>query len=109
MTDNKPSFSLPLPFLQNGVAQVAIVVPNLEQAVEAYNKTFGVGPWHFYTYGKPLLYRAGDPPLIEVLELPEPITLVIGMTGVECLTAKTVARVRAGARRSSVSAGSSHA
>ena len=46
---------LPLPFFQNGVAQVAIVVPDLEQAVEAYYKTFGVGPWHFYTYGKPLL------------------------------------------------------
>jgi len=51
------------------------------------------------TYGKPLLYRAGDPPLIEVLELPEPITFVIGMTGVECLTAKTVARVRQGHKR----------
>jgi methylmalonyl-CoA/ethylmalonyl-CoA epimerase len=47
--------NLPLPFLQNGVAQVAIVVPDLEQAVEAYYSTFGVGPWHFYTYGKPLL------------------------------------------------------
>ena len=51
------------------------------------------------TYGRPLLYRAGDPPLIEPVELPEPITLVIGMTGVESLTAKTVARVRAGRAR----------
>jgi len=51
------------------------------------------------TYGRPLLYRAGDPPLIEPLELPEPITLVIGMTGVESLTAKTVARVREGHER----------
>ncbi len=51
------------------------------------------------TYGRPLLYRAGDPPLIEPVDLPEPITLVIGMTGVESLTAKTVARVREGRAR----------
>jgi len=51
------------------------------------------------TYGKPLLYRAGNPPVIEALELPEPITFVIGMTGVESLTAKTVARVRQGHER----------
>ena len=51
------------------------------------------------TYGRPLLYRAGNPPVIEDLELPEPITFVIGMTGVECLTAKTVARVRQGRER----------
>jgi hydroxymethylglutaryl-CoA reductase len=51
------------------------------------------------TYGRPLLYRAGEPPLIEPVELPEPITLVIGMTGVESLTAKTVARVREGRER----------
>jgi hydroxymethylglutaryl-CoA reductase len=51
------------------------------------------------TYGKPLLYRAGNPPVIEALELPEHITFVIGMTGVESLTAKTVARVRHGHER----------
>ena len=45
----------PLPFLQNGVAQVAIVVENLEETVEQYWKLFGIGPWHFYTYGKPLV------------------------------------------------------
>jgi methylmalonyl-CoA/ethylmalonyl-CoA epimerase len=45
----------PLPFLQNGIAQVAIVVPDLERAVEVYWKTFGIGPWHFYSYGRPLV------------------------------------------------------
>ena len=45
----------PLPFLQNGVAQIAIVVPDLEHAVEGYWRLFGIGPWHFYTYGRPLL------------------------------------------------------
>jgi len=44
-----------LPFLNNGVAQVAIVVEDLDQAVEHYWKMFGIGPWHFYTYGKPLV------------------------------------------------------
>jgi methylmalonyl-CoA/ethylmalonyl-CoA epimerase len=45
----------PLPFLKNGVAQVAIVVKDLEATVEQYWKTFGIGPWHFYTYKKPLV------------------------------------------------------
>jgi len=40
-----------LTFLNNGVAQVAIVVPDLEEAVEQYWRLFGIGPWHFYTYG----------------------------------------------------------
>ena len=44
-----------LAFLQQGVAQVAIVVKNLEEAVENYWRLFGIGPWHFYTYGKPLV------------------------------------------------------
>ena len=46
-----------LPFLQNGIVQVAILVPNLEEAVENYWKQFGIGDWHFYTYGKPLVKK----------------------------------------------------
>jgi catechol 2,3-dioxygenase-like lactoylglutathione lyase family enzyme len=46
-----------LPFLDGGIAQIAIVVEDLDHAVERYHETFGVGPWHFYTYGKPLLKR----------------------------------------------------
>jgi methylmalonyl-CoA/ethylmalonyl-CoA epimerase len=46
---------LPLPFLKNGVAQVAIVVRDLEATVEHYWNTFGIGPWHFYTYERPLV------------------------------------------------------
>ena len=45
----------PLPFLAQGVAQVALVVEDLEAAVEAYWRLFGIGPWHIYTYGKPLV------------------------------------------------------
>jgi methylmalonyl-CoA epimerase len=44
-----------LPFLNNGVAQVALIVPNLDKAVEMYWNLFGIGPWHIYTYGKPLV------------------------------------------------------
>jgi catechol 2,3-dioxygenase-like lactoylglutathione lyase family enzyme len=44
-----------LPFFDRGVAQVALVVENLERAVEQYWYRFGVGPWHFYTYQRPLL------------------------------------------------------
>ena len=46
-----------LPFFDKGIAQVAILVPNLEEAVENYWKLFGIGDWHFYTYGKPLVKR----------------------------------------------------
>ena len=51
------------------------------------------------TYGQPLIYRRGDPPQFHSLNLPEPITFVIGLTGVESLTAKMVARVRQGHER----------
>lgn len=44
-----------LPQLKNGVAQIAIIVPNVDQAVERYHETFGIGPWHFYTYQHPLV------------------------------------------------------
>ena len=46
-----------LSFLNNGIAQVAIIVEDLERAVENYWKLFGIGPWHFYTYGRPLVKR----------------------------------------------------
>jgi len=45
-------------------------------------------------YARPLVYRTGDPPLVEPLNIREPIPAVIGMTGYEGLTAKTVGRVR---------------
>jgi hydroxymethylglutaryl-CoA reductase len=51
------------------------------------------------TFGQPLIYRKGDPPRIHSLDLPYPINFVIGMTGVESLTAKMVARVREGRAR----------
>ena len=47
------------------------------------------------TYGRPIIYRAGSPPQIEELYFEKPIRFVIGITGSESLTAKTVARVRA--------------
>jgi hydroxymethylglutaryl-CoA reductase len=46
------------------------------------------------TYGKFLLYKAGEPPMIRHLKVEKPIPLVIGMSGVESLTARMVARVR---------------
>ncbi len=47
------------------------------------------------TYGQFMLFRAGNNPLREPITVREPIPIVIGLTGVEALTAKTVARVRA--------------
>lgn len=46
------------------------------------------------TYGQLLVYRSGAPPEIDELYLEKPVTFVIGMTGLESLTAKMVARVR---------------
>ncbi len=44
-----------LPFLRNGVAQLGFVVKDLDKAVESWWRIFGIGPWHFYTYGRPLV------------------------------------------------------
>ena len=44
-----------LPFLKNGVSQIAQVVEDLDRTVAQYWTRFGVGPWDFYTYQKPLL------------------------------------------------------
>lgn len=44
-----------LPFLKQGIAQVAIVVEDLEEAISTYWRLFGIGPWDIYTYGKPLV------------------------------------------------------
>lgn len=61
----------PLPFLSNGIAQTAIIVPDLEAAVEAYWTRFGVGPWHFYTYARPLLHTLnyGGQPVDSVVRI----------------------------------------
>jgi hydroxymethylglutaryl-CoA reductase len=46
------------------------------------------------TYGQPLLYRTGNPPLIEPLNIVRPLSFVVGMTRTEGLTARTVQNVR---------------
>jgi len=46
------------------------------------------------TYGQPLVFRKGTPPLVELLNIPQPLSLVVGMTHSEGLTARTVSRVR---------------
>ena len=45
------------PFPIQEIAQICLIVPDLDKAVENYWKIFGIGPWHFYTYGKPLVKR----------------------------------------------------
>jgi hydroxymethylglutaryl-CoA reductase len=51
------------------------------------------------TYGRPLVYRRGAPPLVEPLNIPQPLHIVIGMTHAEGLTAKTVGSVREARQR----------
>jgi len=48
------------------------------------------------TYGKFMLFQRGDPPKTKEIRVPEPLPIVIGLTGVESLTAKMVANVREG-------------
>ena len=53
-----------LPFLKNGVAQIALVVKDLDAAVRTWYDDFGIGPWKFYTYGTGLctgMTRHGEP------------------------------------------------
>lgn len=45
----------PSNLLNQGISQIALVVEDLDKTVENYWHTFGIGPWHFYTYKRPLL------------------------------------------------------
>ncbi|MFC1612188.1 mevalonate kinase, partial [Myxococcota bacterium] len=46
------------------------------------------------TYGRFILFKKGDPAFCRPLKVPKPIPIVLGITGVESLTAKMVACVR---------------
>ncbi len=46
------------------------------------------------TYGAPLVFENNDEPLFKELTIPEPVSLVVGITGKESLTANMVAKVR---------------
>jgi len=46
------------------------------------------------TYGQFLFFRKGEPPFMQAIEIEKPIRLVIGLTWVESLTAKMVAKVK---------------
>jgi hydroxymethylglutaryl-CoA reductase len=46
------------------------------------------------TYGQFTQFRAGEHPMREIITIDKPLPIVIGMSGVESLTARTVARVR---------------
>jgi len=46
------------------------------------------------TYGKFILYKKGDPPFMQEVTIKDRIPIVIGITGVESLTAKMVSGVR---------------
>jgi len=52
------------------------------------------------TYGKPIFFRTGKPPLVEPLHIPKPLSLVVAMTKSEGLTAKTVRSVAKARKRS---------
>ncbi len=54
------------------------------------------------TYGKFMLYRKNDPPFMKEINIRKPIPIVIGLSGVESLTAKMVAGVRSGWEKNNV-------
>ncbi len=47
------------------------------------------------TFGEAMLFRRGNPPVVRPVTPAGPMTIVVGMTGVESLTATTVRRVEA--------------
>jgi catechol 2,3-dioxygenase-like lactoylglutathione lyase family enzyme len=53
MTDNEnmPGF----PFGTEHIGQIALIVEDLDKAVENYWGLLGIGPWRFYTYAKPFV------------------------------------------------------
>ena len=58
MSEQEKTFPLP------DVAQIAFVVKNVEETAANFTKKFGCKPWHFYTYGDPLvkkMTRNGQP------------------------------------------------
>jgi hydroxymethylglutaryl-CoA reductase len=48
------------------------------------------------TYGQFTLFKKGEPPFMQNIKVKKPIPMVIGLSGVESLTAKMVAKVREG-------------
>jgi len=46
------------------------------------------------TYGKFIKFQKGNPPKMEEIQVEKPIPIVIGLTGIESLTAKMVANVK---------------
>lgn len=46
------------------------------------------------TFAKSILFKKGEPPLVKEINAVKPIPVVIGISGVESLTAKMVAKVR---------------
>ena len=46
-----------LPFMAHGIDQVALIVENLDKAMQKFSDRLGVGPWRIYTYGKPLVKK----------------------------------------------------
>ena len=53
-----PAQEIKLSFLKDGIDQIAVIVEDLDKAVETYWNMLGIGPWTIYTYGKPLLKTA---------------------------------------------------
>lgn len=51
------------------------------------------------TYGRFILFKKGDPPLMKPIEISRPLPFVIGITHTESLTAKMVSNVRAARER----------
>ena len=52
MTEANQNTSKKSTMLNNGIGQIAMVVKDLDQIVKNYWEKFGIGPWHFYTYGQ---------------------------------------------------------
>lgn len=48
------------------------------------------------TYGQMIVFRHGEPPEVTPVQSPKPLPLVIGITGIESLTSRSITRVQQG-------------
>lgn len=76
-----------------GLTEADINALAFESEKEAHGRPSGLDNT-VASYGRPIVFRPGDPPLVETLQVGTDIPFLVALSGKEGLTAKTVGRVR---------------
>lgn len=77
-----------------GLTEAEVNALAFESEKEAHGRPSGLDNT-VASYGRPIVFRPGDPPLVETLQVGVDIPFLVALSGEEGLTAKTVGRVRA--------------